>query len=358
MGRLFSLLFLVLAFCCTGVSGESTKLKVGVILPLSGPLADYGNAIKNGIELYRSQYPTKVKHLNFVYEDDHYDSKTSISAYHKLSTIDKVDIFFAFGAPAASALAPILERDGKILINISADEAPTVDRKLVIRTMNYSAQYMRGLLEYLRKRDVKEFSVVDVENSYLRSMKKGLERNLIEGESLVEVGSVNPSDLDFRNLILKSKLKNIKALGLFLMPEQMVIFMKQAKENRFSPNIFSTNMTESAILLPNSEGLEGSIYPYHSLKESFVLIYKERYMQDSQLPFGGSAYDMVSILANGIKSEMKRDNETLMSIFQNVKEQEGVLGNFSYVQDQEGGKYFKYPIVVKQVINGIAVVIE
>jgi len=36
---------------------DQEKLKVGVILPLTGPLAEYGMAARNGIELARKEYP-------------------------------------------------------------------------------------------------------------------------------------------------------------------------------------------------------------------------------------------------------------------------------------------------------------
>ena len=43
--------------------------RIGVIAPLSGPLAEYGLASQNGIELARSQHPELFNHIEFIYEN-------------------------------------------------------------------------------------------------------------------------------------------------------------------------------------------------------------------------------------------------------------------------------------------------
>jgi outer membrane PBP1 activator LpoA protein len=62
------------------------NFKVGIILPLSGPVASMGNAVKDGIDLYLNEND----HLksSIILEDGRYDGKTTISAFHKLTKID------------------------------------------------------------------------------------------------------------------------------------------------------------------------------------------------------------------------------------------------------------------------------
>ena len=66
------------------------QVKIGVILPLSGSMATLGGAIRNGIELARSERPELFGRIKFIYEDDQYDIKQSIAAYRKLRDLDNI----------------------------------------------------------------------------------------------------------------------------------------------------------------------------------------------------------------------------------------------------------------------------
>lgn len=57
--------------------------KVGVIVPLSGPLAEYGMAIVNGITLAKEQYPEKLKSRDFSIEDSAYKTTQALAAFNK-----------------------------------------------------------------------------------------------------------------------------------------------------------------------------------------------------------------------------------------------------------------------------------
>jgi len=325
---------------------------VGVILPLSGSLSDYGVAIKNGIELYQYDHPDKTKSVEFLYEDDQYDSKTSISAYKKLSTIDNVDLYISFGSPSCTSLAPILERDKKLLINLSADEVPALGRKYVFRSVNHTGQYMKELIAYLASISVTETGILAAELGFTESMLSAYKRNLLPDQHVLELGTVNPRELDFRTLVLKAKLKNVTTIGLFLKPEQIIVFLRQAAELKYKPMIFGANTIESALLLPKHEVLEGAIYPYHNLTTTFMKRYEEKFGGNiSQLPFAGNAYDMADILFSS--DGRFKDPESLLDYFASVKDHDGIMGKFSYTEDAEGGKYFKYPIFIKKVKDGV-----
>ncbi len=68
IGQLFQNCFLlgVLALLALPATAQE-HFRVGVIAPLSGALAEYGLAAKNGIELARSQHPELFDKLEFRY---------------------------------------------------------------------------------------------------------------------------------------------------------------------------------------------------------------------------------------------------------------------------------------------------
>lgn len=346
------LLLLILWAPSQVIQAEISELKVGVILPLSGPLADFGTAIRNGIELYQSEHPDSVSKIAYIYEDDQYDAKNSITAYRKLATIDKVDMFFSFGSPACSALAPIVDKEHELMLCFTSDETSSLNRKNVIRAHDNSARYIRPLLEYLRLKGQKEFFIVKTEMGYVNSMLNAVQSNLRKNENLELVATVNPGELDFRSIILKLKGKKVKTVGLFLLPSQILTFIKQSKDVAYEFNLYSTNLIESSLLLPDSHFVEGAIYSYYDIKEEFVKEYEAKYKLDAQMPMAGNAYDMADVVASGFSAHKENDITSLVEIFKSVVNKAGNEGNFSYVEDREGGKYFSHQLVVKQVKSG------
>jgi ABC-type branched-subunit amino acid transport system substrate-binding protein len=63
---------------------EKTSIPIGVILPLSGEFASWGEGIRRAIELYAERGDSKFK---FVFEDEgNCEARSSVAAYRKLSS--------------------------------------------------------------------------------------------------------------------------------------------------------------------------------------------------------------------------------------------------------------------------------
>ncbi|MDR0652579.1 MAG: ABC transporter substrate-binding protein [Synergistaceae bacterium] len=85
----------VLCFCvCPAFASDASPVKIGVIAPLTGPVAVYGTAAANGVQLYTkvinaagglNGYPVET----IVY-DDKGDPTEALNAYNKLVTADEV----------------------------------------------------------------------------------------------------------------------------------------------------------------------------------------------------------------------------------------------------------------------------
>ncbi|MEK7185482.1 MAG: penicillin-binding protein activator [Patescibacteria group bacterium] len=92
-------------------STEGQKIKVGLIAPLSGPVADYGEEIRKGA------VAGAVEGVELVIEDEKCDPKEAVSAFQKLT--DFQDIHFILGPECGSpqeAIVPLLK--GKEIISM------------------------------------------------------------------------------------------------------------------------------------------------------------------------------------------------------------------------------------------------
>jgi branched-chain amino acid transport system substrate-binding protein len=128
---------------------EVSKFKIGVIVPLSGALSEYGLASKNGIELAVSSNPQVFSNIEFIYEDSQWDSKTAITAFTKLTKADKVNLVYNWGNPTTEALAPLAESSQTPLIALSLDQKIGIGKNFLIRSINRADDFSEKLANYL-----------------------------------------------------------------------------------------------------------------------------------------------------------------------------------------------------------------
>ncbi len=67
-----SLPVLAIAVAATTVRADDTPIKIGVLVALSGPFADYGQEMLNGMNLYLAQHGDTIagRKLQFITKDD------------------------------------------------------------------------------------------------------------------------------------------------------------------------------------------------------------------------------------------------------------------------------------------------
>lgn len=95
---LLSLTFLaLLAITSPGESLAQERFKIGVLLPLSGPVAEYGVATQHGFELAQQEDPEGFKNIQFLFDDTQYDSNKTVLSLQKLRLADGISAAFVWG---------------------------------------------------------------------------------------------------------------------------------------------------------------------------------------------------------------------------------------------------------------------
>ncbi|MFQ5686777.1 MAG: ABC transporter substrate-binding protein, partial [Candidatus Scalindua sp.] len=81
-------------------------MKIGVILPLTGPSAVIGEWNKNGIEIALEMTGLNNK-IDIIYEDSKNDPKTGISAFNKLTSINNSNLVISSLSGISVPLIPL-----------------------------------------------------------------------------------------------------------------------------------------------------------------------------------------------------------------------------------------------------------
>ena len=145
----YYLIFAFIIFHCHVCFADNIKL--GIILPLTGPLAEYGVASKNGFELARKEHPDQFIEIDFVYEDSQYDPKLSISAYQKLRRDPDVKIIYSWGSNPSAPLIPIAAKECYPLFAVDSSTNSFEDASCVIRFDVTGKKLGERLFGYLNK---------------------------------------------------------------------------------------------------------------------------------------------------------------------------------------------------------------
>jgi branched-chain amino acid transport system substrate-binding protein len=140
----------------TGLATAESKFDVGLVIPLTGPTADFGIAIQNSIELAQKDRPELFTNIKFHFEDAQSNPSSAVSAFNELAAVHKVKLSLTFGVAFCKALAPIAENRKIPLVGLCLDPSVAANRRYVIRFKNTTDEIMKLEAAYLNKTGVKK----------------------------------------------------------------------------------------------------------------------------------------------------------------------------------------------------------
>ena len=123
--------------------------KIGMITILSGEYATVGENFRNGALLASEEY--NIAHpdnkIEFIVEDDGFDSKKALSAYQKLTGIDGIDALINTSTPSIAAIYELVTKLTMPVIQAGEQPVePTADNVFQILPGNIDAEKVLGAL--------------------------------------------------------------------------------------------------------------------------------------------------------------------------------------------------------------------
>ena len=238
MKALKTLLGLAAGLAVTMSAWAADPVKIGLILPMSGPFAAYGKQIEHGIRLYIAQNGDTYggRKVEFVLKDDNPGTSGDIDKRlaQELVVKDKVDILAGFGlTPSAFAVAPVATEARKPMVVMNAaTSAITTKSPYIVRTSMTLPQNTAPIASWAAKNGIKTvFTLVadygpghDSEAQFKKTFTAA--GGQIVGE--VRAPVKNP---DFAPYLQKIKDTKPDAVFIFLPPgAETIAFMKGFKE--------------------------------------------------------------------------------------------------------------------------------
>ena len=264
-----SLFVIIILNCKTNLLAEEAaeesrghKFKVGVIAALSGPSSVFGLTAKNAIEL-ADEINDRDDKVHFIFEDDQFSNKNTVSAVHKLIDKDHVDSVIVWGSPTALAINDIVESKKMPTIAVSLVEKVSLDKKFVMRLWVSSEQMTNKILEEIDQNyKYKNIALVLTNNdAQLRMVELFKKGYLKDNNKIVYEEILDKDNLDVNSVIIKIKRSKPDAVYQLNFGHQISLIAKKLRQFEYAGPIFGAHNFDDKIEIKNSEGaLKGSWY--------------------------------------------------------------------------------------------------
>jgi len=243
---LLACLAAIVGLLAPGVSAQET-IKVGIILPLTGAQAAFGEIEKNSFEMALEEINAaggiKGKKLELIFEDDTGKPEVARSAAEKLINKDKVVMLGGgYGSSETFAIAGVAQQSRMpFLVNTgSADKITEQKWDYVFRLNPPASDYPGGLESFLTEVVKPKTAAILYEDSNFgtsssQSFEETCERLGIK--VLVKEG-YSKGGVDFKPLLVKVKQANPDLVYMISYVMDAALLMNQSMELRLMPKLF------------------------------------------------------------------------------------------------------------------------
>ena len=224
----------MLSLAVVPVQAQET-VKVGLILPLTGPFAPIGKQVEAGVKLYMQTKGTTVagKKLELIVKDDGNVADTTRRLAQEMVVNDKVAVLAGFGlTPLALATAPIATQAKVPMVVMAAATAIITEQSpFIVRTSFTLPQAAVSMAEWALKNKVGKVVTlvtdygpgIDAENSFKGRYAAGGGQVAAE----LRIPLANP---DFAPFLQRARDAGPNALFVFVPAGQSATFAKQFVE--------------------------------------------------------------------------------------------------------------------------------
>lgn len=209
---------------------QQEKIKIGVVAPLTGPNAKYGDILKQGFDLAFNSDTS----IQLQYEDSKFESKTTVTAFNKLISVDNVKIVLGEVASGNTmAIAPIAEKNKIVLFTtISSTDNLKKAGDYFFRNIPSNDVQGKTAAEFIfNKLNIRSVAVFGENSEYGVNITKSFKTRYLElGGEIKYEDSYLGGDKNFKTALAKIKTSDAKALFIPGNENEPADIIKQAKE--------------------------------------------------------------------------------------------------------------------------------
>ncbi len=335
---------------------KKDSITIGVIFPQTGPIAEVGGFLFNGVDLALQEINAhggvRGAPLNILIEDDQCVPKNTVTALHKLIEVDALQFIIGpFCSGSMLAAAPIAEENRVILFSPGASSPEVTDAgDYIFRTTPsdiHQAQYFSTTLA----EKFENVAIIHVENKWATDMTHAFTQSF--PNTIVTIQSFENDVTDVRTQLLKIKEQKPDALLIFVYPNHYPFITQQLVTLGIDVPLFATHTFETSVAFQLGENAQR--YTYTNLdypeENSDIAAFKNKFFtkyDEEPSIWVALAYDTTLILGEALNA-CGEDSDCVKDYLYAVQGYTGVSGVKSF---NENGDITDPYYVLKTVSDG------
>lgn len=292
---------------CVAEFAYASPHKVGLTLPLSGNLSAYGEAFRNGVDLFKEEKPDASTNVTFLLEDSQYDGAKVASSVRKLADVDKVDLLYVWGITPSQVAAPIAQQAGVPLLAMTTD--PVSKGRSWVASLQLPLETLQSaILQFIFDRKFKTTGVIVADFGGATRL-VDLLRPALPGLAYTE--TVPTDSLDFRTLVARIRQKPVDAIIFMVLPEQTLPLARQLATQKVHAQVIGGDMLADDSLRNELATIMGDVsYVYGEVDEDFESRYRTRFGNTSHLYEAAAGYSagvLIEQMTNRLNSASRTE---------------------------------------------------
>ncbi len=309
---------------------NNEAIKIGVILPLTGPAQAAGEASKKVVEMALADLSPAVREkIEIIFEDDQLDPKLTVSAAQKLIQVDRVRALVTYSSAASVAASYVAEKAEIPMIGLGNSSDINLNKKWVVRYVPSSPLLITALENLILKDKYKKIAIIwNQADGPKANADETAKRLPTLGYEIVANESVAKGENDFRTAIAKLKSAKPDVVIVYLSP-QVGSFAKQIQDLGWEVPLVGILNFESSGQIKIAEGALDNQLFVGDQNADFLNKYFAKYNMYPATA-GDNLYDAVTQLANTLIKEDGLNTGVMKLLRQDFT---GVSGGYRYLGD-------------------------
>ena len=274
-----------------GVS--KTEIVIATIQDLSGPVAAYGKAARNGIQLrvdeVNEQGGIHGRKIRLLVEDNGYDPKKAVLAAQKLVTQDKVFLIAShIGTPMNNAAMPLMFEKGVINwmpLSAGREMFDPPHRLKFASVASYYDTMRMNVASLFKEKGAKLACTLYQDDDYGLEVVRGAEQGLKDiGMTMGEKTTYKRGATDFSSQVARLKASGCDFLVLGTIIRETIGAIAEAKKTGWSPTVIGSQATYTDLIHKlGGKGMDGFyavstvFFPYLDVEQQPLRFWANKY---------------------------------------------------------------------------------
>lgn len=332
----------------------SGEIKIGVVVPLTGSVAAFGQSAKKGLELLAEQTNNaggiNGQKVTFLFYDDEGKPASAVNVGQKLINNDKVvAIVGPLTSNCALSLAPICQRYKiPMVTGTGTNEQVTKVGDFIFRTC-FIDPFQGKVVANLASNDLKATKAAilyDNGNDYSKGLAENFQKTFTAaGGTIVDSETYLTGDKDFSAQLTKIAAKNPEVLFLPDYYSTVAVIAKQARSASIQATLLGGDGWDSADLFSiGGDAVNGAYFSNHYSPDdtapevvAFIKEFKAKYGNEVPDAMAALNYDAGKVLIQSIQKAGSTDATAIQSA---LKAYDGtvVSGHITFDENRDAVK--------------------